>query len=167
MTPATLATINENPVSETILIEIVPTTAAHIRELQRTLRDADRKEIEIYGFSSAKGLWRSYKEGLMNKTALFDGKVAAIWGCAGTYMGTTGQPWLLTSYEIEKISPLLFARLYQKEVYKMLELFPHLVNFVAADYEKAVRLLSIIGFKIGEIEKVGQGMYRKFEMRAV
>ncbi len=146
-------------------IEIVPTTAAHIRELQRTIRDADRKEIEAYGFTTNRGLWLSYKEGLGNCTAFVDGKVAACWGCAGVYMGAKGRPWLLTSYEVEKISPLKFAKIYQREVYKMLELFPLLENFVADDYEKAVRMLSIIGFTIGEPEKIVNGMYRKFTMK--
>lgn len=163
-TQLTLASVTENFIVTKPEILIVPAIAAHIRELSQTIRDDDRKEIEIFGISCEKGLWRSFKTGLMNQTALIDGRVAAIWGCAGTYMGTVGQPWLLTSYEVEKISPLRFAKIYQKEVFKMLNLFPHLSNFVAADYEKAVRLLSIVGFTIGEPEKIGQGIYRKFEM---
>lgn len=145
-------------------IVIVPTTTAHIRELGQTIREKDRREIENYGFTCAKGLWRSYKQGIGNCTALIDGKVAACWGCCGTYLGDTGQPWLLTSNEVHKISALRFAKIYQREVYNMLKLFPYLVNWVDADYDKAVRLLSIIGFKISEPEKLGNGMYRKFEL---
>lgn len=148
------------------VIEIVPTETRHIRELQRTIREKDRKEIENYGFTCNKGLWRSYKTGLRNMTALFDGKVAAVWGVGGSYMGGTGQPWLLTSDEVYKISPLKFTRIYQKEVYKMLELFPYLMNYVDAGYNEAVRLLQIVGFELGEPEKLGNGMYRKFSMKA-
>lgn len=145
-------------------ISLLPTTAEHVRELKDTMRAADRREVEGIGFSSAKGLWRSYKSGLMNTTGLIDGKVAAIWGVGGTYMGSIGQPWLLTSEEVNKISPLKFARIYQKEVIRMLELFPRLVNYVAADYEEAVRLLSIVGFDLGEVQDLGNGKYRRFEM---
>ncbi len=145
-------------------VVIVPATPAHIRELRETIRDGDRREIEAFGFTCAKGLWQSYKNGLMNKTGLIDGKVAAVWGVGGVYMGEIGQPWLLTSREVYKISPLKFARIYQKEVIKMLELFPTLMNYVAADYPEAVRLLSIVGFNLGEPEKIGKGVYRKFEM---
>lgn len=145
-------------------VTIILASAAHIRELRETIRDGDRKEIESFGFTSAKGLWKSYKNGLMNQTGLIDGKVAAVWGVGGVYLGDVGQPWLLTSPEVYKISPLRFARIYQKEVIKMLELFPRLMNYVAADYPEAIRLLSIVGFQLAEPEKIGRGMFRKFEM---
>lgn len=144
---------------------IVPTTAAHIRELNETIRAKDRAEIENYGWTAGKGLWRSYKAGLGNQTALLDGQVAACWGVAGAYLGGQGAPWLLTSDAVYKISALRFARVYQRELYNMLKLFPYLLNWVHADYEEAIRLLSIVGFTIGEPEKLGNGMYRKFEMR--
>lgn len=147
-------------------VEIVPTTAEHIRELRETIRDGDRKEIEAFGFSCMKGLWRSYKHGLRNRTGLIDGRVGAVWGVGGTYLGEVGQPWLMTSHEVRKISPLKFARIYQQEVKQMLEMFPKLMNIVAADYPEAIRLLSIVGFKIGEPERFGEGMYCKFEMVA-
>lgn len=143
-------------------IVIVPTTAAHIRELMGTIREKDRLEIENFGWTHGKGLWRSYKQGLGNSCALIDGKVAAVWGVCGSYLGDTGQPYLLTSDQVYKVSPLRFAKIYQREVYKMLEHFSRLENWVCAGYPEAIRLLSIIGFTIGEPEKVGAGMYRKF-----
>lgn len=157
--------MTERPVSTSTAVEIVPATAAHARELKDTLREKDRHEIEAYGFSCAKGLWRGYKYGLRNRTALIDGKVGAMWGVGGVYMGSVGQPWLLTSPEVYKISPLRFARIYQKEVLHMLELFPRLENYVCADYPAAIRLLSITGFEIGQTVKVGNGFYRKFSRR--
>lgn len=145
-------------------VTLVPAAPAHVRELRETIRDSDKREIEGYGFSCSKMLWRSYKGGLMNTTGLVDGKVAAMWGVGGSYMGETGQPWLLTSEEVNKISPLKFARIYQKEVMKMRKLFPHLENYVSADYEAAIRLLDIVGFSLGEPQKIGSGMFRKFQM---
>lgn len=144
----------------------VPTRPEHIRELNKNLREGDRNEIESYGFSAAKGLWKSYKNGLMNQTAVVDGKVAACWGVGGTYMGSVAAPWLLTSYVVHDISPLQFARIYQKEVHKMLKMFPKLENYVLASYNEAVRLLQIVGFEIGEPEQLGNGIYRKFSMKA-
>lgn len=145
-------------------IEIIPTTAAHIRDLVKVIRDEDRQEVESFGVSIEKGLWRSFKGGLGNRTAFIDGKIAAIWGVGGVYMGKNGKPWLLTSTEVDRISPLRFARIYQQEVYKMLDLFPRLENFVDSRYNKAIRLLKIIGFDIGEPEKIGNGMFCKFSM---
>lgn len=159
-----LVSMTENPVSSSPEIMVVPTSSAHIRELAMTIRESDKREIESYGFTCTKGLWRSFKFGVMNRTALIDGKVAACWGCQGSLLGAVGVPWLLTSNEVRKISPLRFARIYQKEVYKMLKLFPYLVNHVDMNYHEAVRLLQIIGFEVGEPEKYGMGMFRKFEM---
>lgn len=156
-----LVSMNEDPVALPEIV-IVPATPAHIRELSQTIREKDRAEIENYGFSCAKGLWRSYKQGLNNQTALINGKVAACWGVCGVYLGDVGQPWLLTSEEVYKISPLRFARIYQREVYAMLEVFSRLENYVCASYPEAIRLLSIIGFTIGEPEKLGNGNYRHF-----
>lgn len=166
MTPAILATTNKDYVPRVPRIEIVPTTAAHVRELQKTLREDDRREIEGYGFSSAQGLWKSYRFGIMNRTGLIDGRVAACWGVGGSFLGDIGSPYLMTSYEVERISSLRFAKIYQNEVFNMLSVFPKLVNFVLADYEKAVRLLSIVGFTLGEPEPIGSSVYRKFEMKA-
>lgn len=148
-------------------VVICPATAGHIRELARTLREKDRAEIESYGFSCAKGLWRSFRRGAFNKTALIDNAVAASWGCGGELMGTVGIPWLLTTPKVYRVSPLRFARLYQNEVRAMLNLFPRLENYVAVDYEEAIRLLSVVGFTIGEPERYGNGMFRKFSMERV
>lgn len=145
-------------------VVILDTLPEHVRELKDTIREADKKEIEGFGYSYKKGLWRSFKTGLTAKTALIDGKVAAIWGVGGTFLGDTGIPWLLTSDEVYKISPLKFTRLYQKEVYKMLHLFPRLENYCAAEYTEALRLLEICGFTLDQPVKIEKGMYVKFTL---
>lgn len=145
-------------------ITVMPTVALHVRELLQTMRDADRREIESYGFTCSHGLWRSYKNSLYKQTAFVEDKVAAIWGVSGVFMGEVGTPWLLTSGEVKKISPLRFARIYQNEVDHMLTLFPKLVNYVASDYGEAIRLLDIIGFILHEPQKYGNGVFRRFEM---
>ena len=163
MSALSIATSNETPTMRPNLM-ILPATLEHVRELGETMREADRREIEIFGISYRQGLWRSYKQGMMNRTAIIDGKVAAMWGVGGSYMSDIGQPWLLTSHAIHKISPLRFAREYQREVYEMLKIFDKLENWVDNDYEGAIRLLSIVGFTIGEPEKMGNGIYRKFTL---
>lgn len=147
------------------VVEIVEATHDHVRELARTMRAADKKEIENFGVSVDKGLWRSYRSAIWVKAALIDGEVAAIWGLGGIYLSDTGRPWMLSSPAILRVSPLRFARAYQQEVYKMLEMFPVLVNDVDDTYEGAKRLLTIVGFSLGEPRKLGNGMFREFEMR--
>lgn len=144
------------------MVTIVPTTPSHIAALKMNLRAEDAAEILCFGASIQQALWRSYRNSLMRKTALIDGVVAACWGVCGTFLGQVGQPWLLTSPEVKRVSPLFFARTYQKEVIGMREMFPCLENFVAAEYDAAIRLLDITGFSIDEPEKKGNGMYRRF-----
>ncbi len=95
---------------------------------------------------------------------MIDGEVAACWGVHGSFLGNRAVVWLMTTPLVRKVSPLYFARLYQKEVAEMLKIFQRLENYVHAEYDSAIRLLEIIGFTVEEPEKIGMGMYRKFWM---
>ena len=91
-----------------------------------------------------------------------------MWGVHGNMLGLTGTPWLLTTYECEKVSPIIFAKIYHNEVMQMLKWFPVLVNYVDATYEKSIRLMELVGFTVGNpilIEKTG-AMFRRFTMKS-
>lgn len=152
--------------SASAVIKIVPATAAHIAELKQNLRPEDATEILRFGVTIQHALWYSYRRSLVRKTALIDGAVAACWGCHGVFMGNTAVPWLMTTHEVKKVSPLRFARFYQHEVLQMLRMFPKLENYVDSEYSAAIRLLEIIGFKVNEPEMLQGASVRKFEMRA-
>ncbi len=143
-------------------VNIVSTNGSHIAVLKNNLRRQDADEILRFGVSIKHALWRSYRTSVVRKTALIDGVVAACWGVNGMLMGNIGQPWLMTTPEVKRISPLKFVRIYQEEVIQMLKMFPKLENFCDAEYDSAIRLLEIIGFNIGEPQAIGNGMYRKF-----
>lgn len=149
-----------------IEVEIQESTPAHVQELAENIRPGDRQEIEAYGFPTNKALWRSYKGSILRRTALIDGRVAAMWGVGGVPLGDVGQPYLMTSHLAETVSPLQFARIYQEEVLNMLSVFPKLVNWCDAGYHKAKRLLDIVGFTIGEPEPIGPkgALFCKFEI---
>ena len=145
-------------------VKIVPTLPCHVLEIRDNLQDGDNREICGFGITIAKGVWRTYKNSVMCRTALIDGEPVAFWGVAGTSIGLTGIPFLLTSVNVRKISPVRFTRIYQIEAKEMLKIYSRLENYVLADYEEAVRLLDIVGFKIGEPQKIRNAMYRKFSM---
>lgn len=148
-------------------VVIFPSTLAHVRELGDKLRSGDRKELEIHGDPMRGVLWKTFKGSFLRKTAFVDGELAAMWGVGGAPLGAMGRPWLLTAEAVYKVSPLFFARTYQREVLQMLKIFPVLVNWVDAEYNQAVRLLDIVGFNLSEPEPYGPNgaMFRKFEMR--
>lgn len=147
-------------------VTILPTTAEHIRAMRGKLRTEDESECIAFGWSAEKALWRSYKYGVLRKTYFVNDEIAAVSGCGGVFMGRMGQPWLLTTDVVKKISPLRFAKIYQTEVSNMLDIFPILVNYVDSRYISAVRLLKLIGFSLGEPRPLGENknMFQEFRM---
>lgn len=145
---------------------VVQSTSAHVRELWKTLREKDRKEAVLLGVNPEKATFFAYRHACYKKTALVDGKVAAMWGLHGELLGSTGHPYLMTGIEAEKVSPTRFARLYKEEVQVMRTLFPILENYVDATYEQAVRLLKIAGFSLSESVFVNGNPFLKFRLES-
>lgn len=144
------------------VIEIMETLPSHIRAIK--LRHEDEEECLSFGISPMRALWASYRYGIFRKTYFVNGEIAAVSGCSGDLLGNEAQPYLLTSEAVMNISPLKLARIYQKEVYNFLSVFPILSNWVDSRYSSAVRLLEIIGFTIGAAKPYGNGVFRQFRM---
>lgn len=146
------------------MIEIVESTLTHVRELRKSLREGDKQEVLAIGSNPDKAVYYSYKNSVYRRTALVNGKVAAMWGVGGTPLGNLGRPYLLTSTVSEEVSPLAFARVYISEVRKMQRLFPILENFVDAYYHGAIRMLRISGFTVDKPKIFGPGeaLFRRF-----
>jgi hypothetical protein len=150
---------------------IVPCQPEHVVALAKTMRDADRKEIENLGFGVKKALYRAFRNSVMCKAALIHGEVAAIWGLAVALrenvspLSDLGTPWLHTSPLVEKI-PLSFVRVAKSELAAMCQLRPKLESFVAEDYAKAIKFLKILGFTVDKAEPLGLNgsLYCRFHM---
>lgn len=148
-------------------VEIVPSTISHAKELTLTMRQKDREEALAMGLNPKKAVFYAYRNSLFRRTALIDGKVAAMWGVVGNLFGGSGKPYLITSTEVEKMSPIAFARIYREQVKKMSKLYPVLSNIVHDDYDAAKRMLVIGGFDITEpfpIDSSGH-LFREFYLR--
>lgn len=131
-------------------VEIVDSTAQHARLLAQNLREKDKQEAIALGLDPVKALFNQYRIACYRKTALIDGKVVAMWGLCGTLLATKGQPYLVTSTDIEKISSFRFFRVYVQEVQNMVRLFPQLSNYVDASYHEAIRVLKLAGFQVSK-----------------
>lgn len=145
-------------------LEIIPSTVCHVRELSKTIRPRDRQEAEALGFKANKMLFYSYRQALVRNTLLIDGKVAAMWGIVGQALGNIGQPYFVTGTEVEKLSPVRFARLYIKELQRMKHLFPVLENYVDGAYKGAVRMLEIAGFTLSDKILLNGHPFHRFTM---
>lgn len=134
----------------------------HVRLLAQIMREDDKKEIMSFGMTPIDALELSYSNSYVPaRTTFVDGELACIRGCGGNMMSPVGRPWLLTGPSIERI-PLTLVKQYKSEVRNFLKLFPVLENYVAAEYTKAIRLLQIAGFSVGDPEPYGKGIFRKF-----
>lgn len=150
-------------------VEIVPATLAYAARIGNNLREADRIEVERVGLLARRAVKSSFRASVWSRVALVDGVPAAIWGITGSFLGEVGRPWLLTTPDAKKISPLAFARIYRGEVVRMLASFQKLENAVDASYTGAVRLLELTGFTLSEPFPFGESgaMFRLFQMEAV
>lgn len=145
------------------MIEIVPATQRHADYLRDRLRMGDLLEVTCLGVSPAEALRASLAGSIFARTGISDGRIAAMWGCGGSPLGGVGEPWLLTTAEVERI-PISMVRVARREVGAMLGLFPVLVNFVAADYRQACRFLEVVGFTLGPAFQFSGAPWREFRM---
>ena len=148
-------------------IEVIPSIPAHVPELVRNLREADRREMTCLGFLPRRVVWRSYKGSIMRRTCMIDDQVGAMWGVSGTIADRVARPWLLTTPLVEAAYSEIGLKIAREELNKMLEAFGHLQNYVDASYTKAIRLLKILGFEIQQPEPMAPtgALFRRFDLK--
>jgi hypothetical protein len=144
---------------------ILPTTKAHLGVLAEKLRAGDAAEIEAAGISPRRALWRSWRNSVLASTMVVDGEIAAVGGVGGCPLGRVGELWLLTAPPIER-AKIAFLAEARSAVRVMLTIFPELRGRVSADYHKAVRLLEVLGFTVGEPFAFGPSrtLFREYRM---
>lgn len=145
------------------MIQIVQTIPAHLDYLSTHLRPGDAWEITCLGATPAEALRASYAGSIYARTGISDGRIAAVWGCGGSPLGGVGEPWLLTTADVERI-PVQFVKIARSEVGEMLRTFPVLSNYVATQYRQACRMLECVGFTLHEPVRIGAGMWHEFRM---
>lgn len=148
-------------------VTILPTTVEHIRMLVANLREDDRHEIDKWGVTPFKGIWRAYRESKSCHSCFIGDRIMAIGGLNGSVLGFVGNPWLMTSTLVDEYS-LVFASLYRKELKKMLKQYQVLQTWCDFSYTKSRKLMHIIGFKEREFLPNGKGgaLLVRLEMEA-
>lgn len=147
-------------------ITIVDTCPYHLREMATAMQSDSADTAYKMGLTPLKALWCSYRQSIICKSALIDGKLAAIWGVSGNMFSEIGKPWLVLTPETQEYPMRVWFR-YRKEISKMLEMFPILEEFVPESNEKSIRMLEIMGFKISKNTiKVGDEVFRRAERKA-
>lgn len=132
-------------------------TLADVRAILQSMRPMDRMEAEGGGAPARHMLHALWQESSVRRAAYIDGKVAAVWGFAGQLASTEAEGWLFTSPDIETM-PLTFFRETKKEISKMLESKQVVISDCMADYGRALKFFSILGFEIGPLTKGHNGI---------
>lgn len=146
-------------------ITIIPTTVEHIRLLIPILREEDLREIDKWGASPFKGIWRAYRSSKECHSCFIGNKIMAIGGIKGSVLGFVGNPWLITSTVVDEY-PLVFSSLYRTEIKKMLKSYQVLETWCDSAYTKSLKMMRIIGFKEREFRPCGKdgGLLVRLEM---
>jgi hypothetical protein len=149
---------------------VEPATPEHVYDLAANLRPADEAEILGSGNSVKRSLWRAYRNSVMCKSAVIDGRVAAMWGlCLNMRPGLSllsdlGVPWLHTTAAVEHL-PVSFVKVAKAELAAMKTLRSRLENHVTADYAQAIKFLRLIGFTVEAPAAGATGvMYCRFHL---
>lgn len=119
------------------------------------LPEIDFYTLQSLGITPYNALYSSYQRSLYAKSAFIDGKLVAMWGLAGTYLGPAGYPWLALAPSVEKY-PFKVVFRYRQELKEMLQLFPVLIEDVDVRNVKSVRLLKLMGFIMSEPKPIGK-----------
>lgn len=143
--------------------------AADIDELAANMRPADVVECQAAGVED---LRECIADGVRHSdpcwAALIDGKVAAVFGARplGSLLNPVAAVWLLGT-PVLTANRRAFARHAPRYIWQMLQAYPHLVNYVHADNEPAVRFLRHHKFTVHAPVPYGPhgALFHPFEMR--
>ncbi|MBS0520512.1 MAG: hypothetical protein JSR90_17585 [Proteobacteria bacterium] len=143
-------------------IEIVPATLAHAEAIE--LRPDDAAEVAALGVTPQEALRVCLARALWAETYLADGEVVAMVGLGlSSMLGGYGVPWLLTgpACEHHKRRFMIESR---RQVARMRATILPLINFVHADYRRAVRWLVWLGFTLDAPVMLNGAPFRRFAM---
>jgi hypothetical protein len=151
-------------------VEIRPVEPGDIEYLAENLRAQDRAEARACGLDVEQGLRDSIAQARFARTALINGRLAAIGGCGvlagSTVLAPIGVPWLVGTDVLTR-HPCVLQREARRYIAAMLEAYPHLMNVVHADNRTAVRWLRRLGFTVHPAQPLHTGaLFHVFEMRA-
>jgi hypothetical protein len=137
--------------------------------LAANMRESDRAELHAVGHTDLERVVRSsVSRSLLCWSAFADDELCCIIGVSPLSILTgMGSPWMLGTPVLDRHSRVLVRRT-PEYIGRMLNAFPHLVNFVHAHNHTSVRWLRRLGFTLHEARPYGAlgEPFHFFEMRA-
>lgn len=144
------------------MIEVVPSSPAHIGTLATRLRPIDRDECAIAGMTPREALRAGVSTSETCWTVKIDGRPEAMFGVVAVSMlEGRGRIWMLMTEDGARQHRAIvrFGRIYTAALarhYRILE------NHVHARNDKAIRWLSRLGFHVGPVDVIRGEPMRPF-----
>ena len=132
---------------------IVPASVRHVRAMSQSMRPEASLAVMPFGFEPRAALRRAFVASFNCRTALVDGKPAAMWGVAGALLGDTATVWLVLSRETQQM-PRAVLREARAELRRAAQSFRHVVATVLPNDEASIRFAVHLGFR-GEADEDG------------
>ena len=148
------------------MLELKPVTMKDVRDVARTMRAEDRRELAKIGMEPEEALVSSLMVSANAWTA-FDGfKPVCIFGVApDSLLGARARLWLLGSERLEACK-LSYFKTCVRAVRVLSSKYPVLWNLVDPEYERAHKWLTRLGARWGGQREVSPGVYFDyFEIR--
>lgn len=133
-------------------VAIVPATPAHVDAMVGHLRAGDVAELAALGLSDREALEHGLAASIEAWTAESAGVAMGMFGltCPGV-LGDEAHPWLLTTcWTVPHW--IVFARELRRATDRYKRMFSRLSGTTDAGYRPAVRLLTWLGFEVGQGE---------------
>lgn len=133
------------------------------------MREQDVAEVRAIGETDlVAAIADSIADSVLCWTVEADGQVAAVLGVVPIdgLLGSIGAPWMLGTPLVRRHGGALERRS-RSYIARMLDAYPHLVNFVHADNHVAVRWLRRAGFELQPAQPFGPmgALFHRFDMR--
>lgn len=147
-------------------VVIAPTQSGDAAELFANLRACDLAECQACGNTNVRqAIEDSVSRSWLCWTGRVNGELAAILGVSPLgLLGGMGCPWMLGTPVLDRNSRVLVRNTHQY-IGRMLQVFPHLVNFVYAENTTSVRWLRRLGFTLHPAQPYGPlgASFHRFE----
>ena len=127
---------------------IVQGNAVHAIALLEHLREREAADCRRLNLIPREQLLLELKQSFVSWAAIHEGRVLAMWGAkVGNLFATEAYIWLICAEGAERF-PLTFARQSRRVVDELSQDFQRLYGYVFADYEKSVRWMQWLGFRL-------------------
>lgn len=124
--------------------QIIAASIRHVRPMSECMRAAPA--LDGYGFNPRAALRRAFRSSSHCRTALVDGRPAAMWGVIGTLLGDSAYVWLVLSKQIRRM-PVAIVREAKAELARVMENRSEVKATVLPDDVEAVRFAGFLGFR--------------------